>query len=86
MGPNHGMMSDPFALLIGQIAQGCWLGHGSVLFLEFGELCHREEGGKHPRGEWTLSSDLILWRIEQRDRVLGGSEDDRFTMEAAIEQ
>jgi hypothetical protein len=77
-------MSETFARVIGQKTQG-WIGHGSVLFLEFGELRDRGDGGNIPRGEWTLSSDLILWRVEERDHILGGSEDDRATMEAAIQ-
>jgi len=77
-------MLNAFAAVVGQKAQGCWLGYGSVLFLEFGEL-HPLEHQTHPRGEWSLSSARILWRIEQDDSVLGGSEDDRPTMEAAIE-
>jgi hypothetical protein len=76
----------PFGPLIGQKAQGCWLGYGSVLFLEFGEFRPLEDLRKHPSGEWTLWCDEILWRIEQGVRVLGGSEDDRSVMESAIDQ
>jgi hypothetical protein len=78
--------SGPFAPLIGQKAQGCWLGYGSVLFLEFGEPQPLQDGQRHPQGEWSLSCDKILWRIEQGDHVLAGSEDDRPVMESAIEQ
>jgi hypothetical protein len=76
----------PFEPLIGQKAQGCWLGYGSVLFLEFGELQPLEDLGKHPSGEWTLWCDEILWRIEQGVHVLGGSEDDRSVMESAVDR
>jgi hypothetical protein len=76
----------PFAPLIGQKAQGCWLGYGSVLFLEFGEPQPLDDGSKHPRGEWGLSCHQILWRIEQGNRVLAGSYDDRPVIENAIEQ
>jgi hypothetical protein len=74
-----------FAPLIGQTARGCWLGYGSVLFLEFGQpqpLAGREI---HPRGEWGLWCDQIEWRIEQVFRVIAGSEDDRATMESGIQ-
>jgi hypothetical protein len=77
---------EPFAPLIGQKAQGCWLGYGSVLFLEFGEPQRLDERGAHPSGESTLWCDRIFWRIEQGDRVLAGSEDDRPLMENAIQQ
>jgi hypothetical protein len=76
----------PFAPLIGQRAQGCWLGYASVLFLEFGEPQPVDDGERHPRGEWGLWCDQILWRIEQGDRVLAGAEDDEVTMESAVEQ
>jgi hypothetical protein len=76
----------PFAPLIGQKAQGCWLGYASVLFLEFGDLQPLDAPEKHPRGEWSLWSDRILWRIEHGDRVLAGAEDDYPNMERALEQ
>jgi hypothetical protein len=75
-----------FVLLVGQTAQGCWLGYGSVLFPEFGATQPPRERETHPRGELGLSCDLIEWRIEQRDNVLVGSEDDRVTMESGIRQ
>ncbi len=78
--------AGPFAPLIGQKARGCWLGYGSVLFLEFGEPQPLGDREHHPRGEWGLWCDQVLWRIEQGDHVLAGSEDDRPIMESAIEQ
>jgi hypothetical protein len=78
--------SSLFAPLIGQPAQGCWLGYGSVLFLEFGKPQSLRDGRTHPSGEWGLRSDPIEWRIEQRDHIVSGSEDDRATMESGIKQ
>jgi|HubBroStandDraft_4_1064222.scaffolds.fasta_scaffold420330_2 hypothetical protein len=78
--------SNLFAPLIGQTAHGCWLGYGSVLFLEFGQPQPLRDGRAHPSGEWGLRSDQIEWRIEQRDQIIAGSEDDRATMENGIEQ
>lgn len=75
----------PFAPVIGRKAQGCWLGYGSVLFLEFGEP-QPPNGQKHPSGEWSLWCDQVLWRIEQGDRVLAGSEDERPILKSAIEE
>jgi hypothetical protein len=77
--------SGPFAVLIAKEAKGCWIGYGSVLFLEFGELQLDEKLGRQA-GEFTLWCDRILWRIEQGDRVLAGCEDDGGVMENAIEQ
>src|ERR1700693_1262644 len=78
--------SNLFSPLVGQTAQGCWLGYGSVLFLEFGQLQPLRDGRTHPSGEWGLSSDQVEWRIELRDEVIAGSEDDRDTMEKGIER
>jgi hypothetical protein len=74
-----------FGPLIGQKANGCWVGYGSALFLEFGERACADDL-HHPSGEWSLWCNAILWRIEQGDRVLAGSEDDRDTMDAAVNQ
>lgn len=68
--------------LIGQTANGCWLGYGSVVFLEFGCLQPPGPGENHPRGEWGLWCEQIEWRIELGDSIIAGSEDDRATMEA----
>jgi hypothetical protein len=78
--------SGSFGPLVGQKAHGCWIGYGSVLFLEFGEPRPLDDPHRHPSGEWSLWCDRILWRIEQGDRVLAGSEDARSTMENAIEE
>jgi hypothetical protein len=75
-----------FSPLVGQTAQGCWLGYGSVLFLEFGNPQPLRDHETHPTGEMGLHCDWIEWRIEQADRVLAGSEDDRLTMESGIKQ
>jgi hypothetical protein len=75
---------DPLHVLLGQTADGCWIGYGAVLFLEFGELTFVDGRRKHPCGEWSLWCDQILWRMEQGSRVLAGSEDDAEVMEAAI--
>jgi hypothetical protein len=76
----------PFAPLIGQKAQGCWLGYASVLFLEFGESQPLNDVEAHPHGEWSLWCERMLWRIEHGDRVLAGAEDDRPMVESAIEE
>jgi hypothetical protein len=75
---------DPFAPLVGQVANGCWLGYGSTLFLEFGDRTVAQRLKNHTSGEWSLQCGSILWRIEQGDRVFAGSEDDQPEMEAAV--
>ena len=78
--------SPLFASLIGQTAQGCWLGYGNVLFLEFGQPQPLLDREVHARGECGLSCDWIEWRIEQRGQVLVGSEDERAALERGIQQ
>jgi hypothetical protein len=46
--------STLFASLIGQTAQGCWLGYGNCLFLEFGQSHPPGPRETHPRGEWEM--------------------------------
>jgi hypothetical protein len=84
--PERESELGPFAPLIGQKAQGCWLGYASALFLEFGEPQPLRDREKHPQGEWGLWSDVILWRIEQGDRILAGSDDSESIMESALGQ
>jgi hypothetical protein len=81
---NPETQPDPFGPLVGQTANGCWLGYGATPFLEFGERTVEQDLKNHSSGEWSLQCGSVLWRIEQRDRVLAGSEDDRPEMEAAI--
>ena len=81
---SRDLAMDPFAPLVGQVANGCWLGYGPTLFLEFGERQDAEDLKNHKSGEWSLQCGAILWRVEQGDQVLAGSEDDRPEMEAAI--
>ncbi|MGB8065288.1 MAG: hypothetical protein WCF26_25625 [Candidatus Sulfotelmatobacter sp.] len=76
--------SDVFAPVAGQTARDCWLGYGNALFLEFGQPQPLLDRETHPRGEWGLWSDNIEWRIEQGNRVIAGSEDDRSTMVAGV--
>ena len=79
------MTQDAFAPLVRQVANGCWLGVGRALFLEFGALRPAENPKHHPRGELALWADSVSWRLEQSDRLLAGSCDDTATMNQAIE-
>lgn len=74
----------PFHVLLGQKANGCWLGHGSALFLEFGERSLAGDLHHDQFGEWSLWCEQILWRIERGRSVVAGSEDDRETMEMGV--
>lgn len=48
-----------------------WRGHGTALFIEFGDLA-KEEGRNHPQGEFSLMLDCD-WRIEKPRSILIGS-------------
>jgi hypothetical protein len=80
------MTQDAFVPLVGQLANGCWLGVGSVLFFEFGALRPAENAKHHPRGELALWTGSVSWRLEQGERVIAGSCDDKATMNLAIER
>jgi hypothetical protein len=77
---------DPFAPLVGQTAHGCWLGYGNMLFPQFGRPHPLRDGQTHSSGEWGLWSDYIQGRIEQRNHIVAGSEDDRATMEDGVRE
>jgi len=52
-----------------------WRGHGSALFLEFGELAKaRKVNGKpgHPVGDLSLMVEWS-WTVENKNSILGGS-------------
>jgi hypothetical protein len=80
------MNPDLFAPLVGQTAQGCWLGYANTLFLELGPPQPLVERENHPKGKWGLWCDTMVWRIEQGDQVHAGLEDDRDTAEKAVKR
>ena len=63
------------APLIGQPVSHLWRGHGSALFLEFGQLrpsIRRDGSLGNPKGEMSLMIEWS-WRIEGRRSILCGS-------------
>ena len=64
-----------------------WLGHGTCLFLELGDLSEgkvRRNGSiGNPTGEITIIVDFD-WRIERKRSILIGSEDTKKRLENAI--
>jgi hypothetical protein len=86
LGAASEFQEEFFAPVVGQKANGCWLGYGSTLFLEFGERLTAGDLKNRKSGEWSMQCGSVLWRIEHGDCVLAGSEDDRSVMEAAIDQ
>jgi len=68
-------MPPHLAMLLGMPVSRVWRGHGSALFLEFGELRKVvSPGGAHQgqNGELTLMIQWS-WRIERARSILGGS-------------
>ena len=75
------MVTKPsLELLTGKVISHAWLGHGSVLFLELGELSAgdvRKDGSKgNGKGEITIFIGYD-WRIERKGSILGGSNDSK---------
>jgi hypothetical protein len=68
--------------LLGQKAWGACLGAGSFLTLEFGQPLSKVNEEVH--GEWHLRTYNCVWRLEEADKVLTTSEDDRSKIESAI--
>jgi hypothetical protein len=63
------------ARLSGQPISYVWQGHGSAIFMEFGELTpmtRRDGSPSPPRGEVTLGVEWS-WRIEDDTEILCGS-------------
>jgi len=61
--------------LRGKSVSHVWRGHGSALFLEFGELAEPRNLNRKPRqpvGDLSLMVEWS-WRIENKDSILGGS-------------
>jgi hypothetical protein len=61
--------------LVGKVVAHVWRGHGSAMFIEFGQLTptKRSNGTNgNPEGELTLMIEWS-WRIERPQSILGGS-------------
>lgn len=64
-----------FGALVGKTVSHVWRGHGSAIFLEFGDLSlrtRRDETTGQPCGELSLMIEWS-WRIERPKSILGGS-------------
>jgi hypothetical protein len=69
--------------LKGQSPWGVQLGVGSFLTMEFGKPEANGSGGL-AHGEWHLWFYLCGWRIENENRVITGSEDERSRIETEL--
>lgn len=88
------MPSDEFSNfsgpLVGLPMSHLWRGHGSALFLEFGQLrpqpqTRRDGSSFNPRGEMSLMIEWS-WRIEGHNSILCGSWSDEKGWPAAFSQ
>jgi hypothetical protein len=73
-----------FSELIGRPPWGVRLGEGSFLTMEFGKPEANQSGGL-VHGEWHLWLYMCMWRIETKEKVLVGSEDDRTSIRSLLE-
>lgn len=67
--------TDFFDSLVGKQVSHVWRGHGSAIFLEFGELTPRTRRSGlpgNPEGELSLMIEWS-WRIERPRSIMGGS-------------
>ncbi|MBG1265343.1 hypothetical protein [Nostoc sp. WHI] len=70
--------------LLGQKTWGVSLGFGSFLTLEFGQPLPPSNEHQKIHGEWHLWLYNCVWRLEEEDRILAASGDERDQLETAI--
>jgi hypothetical protein len=70
--------------LLGQKTWGVSLGFGSFITLEFGQPLPPSNEHKKIHGEWHLWLYNCAWRLEEEDRILAASGDERDKIETAI--
>jgi len=70
--------------LLGQKAWGVSLGYGSFLTIEFGQPLPSNNEQQKIHGEWHLWLYNCAWRLEEGDKILAASEDERNNLEVAV--
>jgi hypothetical protein len=73
---DRDMIESTFQSLNGKPAWGLTRTHGSMFFLEIGQPLPRS-GEKKVHGEWHFLVEVCHWRIEARNSVLIGSDDEQ---------
>jgi hypothetical protein len=71
--------------ILGQKAWRVALGQGSFLTMEFGQPIPPAKPNGTIHGEWHLWLYGCAWRLEQGERVITASQDDRSKIETAIQ-
>ena len=71
---HRGSLSEALDGLNGKSAWGLTRTHGSMFFLEVGNLTLRP-GEKRQHGEWHFLFELCHWRFEDENTVVVGSDD-----------
>lgn len=82
------ILDEVRAKLIGLKLSHLWRGHGSALFLEFGDLSpstRRDGSPGAPEGEFGVMIEWS-WRIETRQSILCGSDSDAALWQTAFAQ
>jgi len=85
---NMDLLERYRSALIGMSVSHIWLGYGSAIFVEFGELTPktRTDGSPgNPDGELTLMIEWS-WRIEEGDDIVCGSWSDEALWESWFEK
>ena len=72
--------------ILGKTAWGVSLGVGSFVTLEFGNPIQQSVELQRTHGEWHLWIYCCEWRLEEGDKVLAASEDERTKIETAIQR
>lgn len=74
---------DVLVNLRGQVVSGINRTHGSMFFLELGQMVVREEG-KQSHGQWHFLFELCHWRIASSEELLVGSDDEQSFIDEAF--
>ena len=81
---NHQEIQAKLHPLLGQKTWGVSLGFGSFLTLEFGQPLPPSDENQKIHGEWHLWLYCCAWRVEEEDKILAASEDERDHIKTAI--
>jgi hypothetical protein len=71
--------------ILGQKAWGVTIGQGSFVTIEFGQPAPPAKINGAIHGEWHLWLYGCAWRLEQEERIITASEDNRSKIVAAIQ-
>jgi hypothetical protein len=80
---DQNAIDSTFQGLTGKQGWGLTRTHGSMFFLEIGQPLPRGKE-KKVHGEWHFLVEMCHWRIETKDSILAGSDDEQELIDGAF--